>query len=63
LARLAFEFGWLPSFEARSLLRGHFAGFAWSIIDGNLGWRSVLNNFRADSIFAVGGFTLDRNCL
>jgi len=47
LDRLAFEFGWLPSFEARSLFRGHFEGFAWSIIDLNLGWRSNSNILRA----------------
>jgi hypothetical protein len=49
LARLAFEFGWLPSFDARSLLRGDFAGFAWGIIDANLGCGSVSMGLHFDA--------------
>ena len=53
----------MPSPEARSLLRGHFKGFAGGIIDNNLSWGSVFNNFHTVTIFAVGGFTFDRNSL
>jgi hypothetical protein len=45
----------LPSPEARSLLRGHFEGFAWGIIDGNLVLSSVVNGLRIDAIFAICG--------
>ena len=53
----------MPSLVARGLLRGYFDGFAWGIIDGNLGCRSVLNSFHLDTIFAIHGFTLGRKAL
>jgi hypothetical protein len=45
------------------LLRGHFEGFAWGIIHGDLGWRSVLDGFVWNALFAVRGFTLGRKGL
>jgi hypothetical protein len=51
----------LPSPEAWRLRCRHFTGFAWGIIDNNLSWGSVFNNFHTVTIFAVGGFALVRN--
>jgi hypothetical protein len=35
-------------------------GFAWSIIDANLGWGSVLDSFRAVAVHVVSRFKIDR---
>ena len=43
------------------MLRGHFWGFAWGIIDGDLGCRSVFEGFLWSALFAFRGFKLDRN--
>jgi hypothetical protein len=47
--RLAFEFGWLPSLDARSLHRWHLEGCTWGIIDGYLDWRSDFDCFSVRS--------------
>jgi hypothetical protein len=53
----------LPSPEARSLLRWHFEGFAWGIIDGDLGWGFVFDDFSVNDFVIVRDFLIDRNGL
>jgi hypothetical protein len=60
LVRLTFEFGCLPSLETRSLLRGHFTGFAWGIIDGDLGWGFVFDDLSSNDFVVVRDFLIDQ---
>jgi hypothetical protein len=50
----------LPSPEARGLLRGHFEGFAWGIIDGDLGWGFVFDDLSSNDFVVVRDFLIDR---
>jgi hypothetical protein len=48
----------LPFLEAWSLHRGDFERFAWDIIDGDLGWGSVLDGLGASDFVVARDFLI-----
>jgi hypothetical protein len=57
-AILPSSIGCLPSLETWSLHRGDFERCAWDIIDGDLGWGSVLVGLSASDFVVARDFLI-----